>query len=90
MKQLVQLNYDDRELIVSGYASVEKYGRGAYTVKLTDSTLLNNQSNNPDDYIINVMVIGTSIRGKGAKKFKDSIQETVLEFERQYGELVNV
>lgn len=90
MKKKVVLNYDHNGLIVYGYATVEKFGRGAYTVKMTDEIRLDNESDNIEEFLVHVIVVGSAVRGKGAKKFKDEILYVVSEYEKHFGELVRV
>jgi hypothetical protein len=87
MKKRVMFNYDDGQLSISGYATVEQFGPECYTLKICDNTFLNNDSDRIEDYLVHIVYNRGKLIGKGGVKFRESIISALAEFDLQVGVL---
>ncbi|MED1125267.1 hypothetical protein [Bacillus atrophaeus] len=76
-KSQVMFNYDSGSLIVAGYCTVEQFAPNVFTVKLNEAV------SDDGEQLVNAVVSGKKIYGKGSKKFKKSIMDAIDRFKAE-------
>jgi hypothetical protein len=74
--ETVLFSFDDEKETILGKAFVEKFGYNVFTFKFSKETVIEENT----EYDINVVVQGNSVIGKGSKKYRYAILQSINEY----------